>query len=261
MPSSSTSKTVSLPLDVAGARARLTDTIASVARNGADVLVRINRDAGESQEDLDAAVQPGVTALMLPKADSFEQVRALSADVARLEGCRDMTPGGIRFVPMIETAAGLLRAEQIAAADERNIALNFGAEDFAVDTGLVPDEETLLLPNQLTLYAARAAGLVPLGLLNTVAEYRHLDAYRALVRRSIRFGFEGASCIHPSLVPILNEEFSPRPARGRSSPANCRCLQPSAGRRHWRHQCGWHDGRRTSCPAGRSNLTSSGARR
>ena len=195
-----------------GARARLTDTIASVARNGADVLVRINRDAGESQEDLDAAVQPGVTALMLPKADSFEQVRALSADVARLEGCRDMTPGGIRFVPMIETAAGLLRAEQIAAADERNIALNFGAEDFAVDTGLVPDEETLLLPNQLTLYAARAAGLVPLGLLNTVAEYRHLDAYRALVRRSIRFGFEGASCIHPSLVPILNEEFSPRPA-------------------------------------------------
>jgi citrate lyase subunit beta/citryl-CoA lyase len=30
-----------------------------------------------------------------------------------------------------------------------------------------------------------------------------------MVRRSRRFGFLGASCIHPSQLPILNEEFSP----------------------------------------------------
>ena len=200
------------PVRRGGARARLAESAASAARGGADILVRINRDPSESEEDLDAAVNSAVRALMLPKADSFEHVRMLSVAVAGLERSRDMTPGSIRFMPMIETAQGLLCAREIAAADRRNMAMNFGAEDFAADTGLVPDEETLLLPNQLTLYAARAAGLMPLGLLNTIANYQDLDVYRALVRRSIRFGYEGASCIHPSSVAVLNEEFSPAPA-------------------------------------------------
>ena len=32
---------------------------------------------------------------------------------------------------------------------------------------------------------------------------------REIIRTSRRFGFEGASCIHPSIVPALNEEFRP----------------------------------------------------
>ncbi len=32
---------------------------------------------------------------------------------------------------------------------------------------------------------------------------------RDVVRQSRRFGFLGASCIHPAVVPILNEEFRP----------------------------------------------------
>ena len=55
----------------------------------------------------------------------------------------------------------------------------------------------------------RAAGLTPMGLIGTVADYSDLDAFRAVVRHSAKFGFEGASCIHPANVPILNEEFSP----------------------------------------------------
>jgi citrate lyase subunit beta/citryl-CoA lyase len=30
-------------------------------------------------------------------------------------------------------------------------------------------------------------------------------------REARSFGFEGATCIHPGLVPILNEAFSPAP--------------------------------------------------
>jgi citrate lyase subunit beta/citryl-CoA lyase len=32
-----------------------------------------------------------------------------------------------------------------------------------------------------------------------------------MVRRSRRFGFDGAGCIHPGQVEIVNEEYSPRP--------------------------------------------------
>ena len=57
--------------------------------------------------------------------------------------------------------------------------------------------------------AARAAGVMPLGFIGTVADYRDREVFRAMVRRSRRFGFEGASCIHPSGVDILNEEMTP----------------------------------------------------
>jgi citrate lyase subunit beta/citryl-CoA lyase len=41
----------------------------------------------------------------------------------------------------------------------------------------------------------------------TVADFDDLEAFRATIHRSRRFGVVGASCIHPSQVPILNEEF------------------------------------------------------
>ena len=57
--------------------------------------------------------------------------------------------------------------------------------------------------------AARAAGILPLGFIGTVADYKDLDAFRQTVRRSRKLGFRGASVIYPAQIPILNEEFSP----------------------------------------------------
>jgi citrate lyase subunit beta/citryl-CoA lyase len=53
---------------------------------------------------------------------------------------------------------------------------------------------------------------MPLGFIGTVAEFHDLDGFRQTIRRSRRLGFIGASVIHPSQVPILNEEFRPSPA-------------------------------------------------
>ena len=78
------------------------------------------------------------------------------------------------------------------------------------------------MPKQMAVFAARAASIMPLGFIGTVAEFHDLDGFRSTIRRSRRFGFIGASVIHPSKVPILNEEFRPRPTRstmlGASSP-------------------------------------------
>ncbi len=65
------------------------------------------------------------------------------------------------------------------------------------------------MPKQQLAIAARAAGVLPLGFIGTVADYKDLDAFRETVRRSRRLGFRGASVIHPAQIPILNEEFSP----------------------------------------------------
>jgi citrate lyase subunit beta/citryl-CoA lyase len=61
------------------------------------------------------------------------------------------------------------------------------------------------------IFAARAAGIMPLGYIASVASFGDLEAFRRMVRRSRQFGFMGASCIHPAQVPIVNEEYSPSP--------------------------------------------------
>ncbi|MCH7936770.1 MAG: CoA ester lyase [Proteobacteria bacterium] len=192
-----------------GARAMVAESADKVSQGGADVIVRINRPDAEAEKDLSAAVIPGVTALMLPKVDDGAHVRAIAGQVAALEKQRGRETGATAFVVMVESPAALLKAAEIAAAHPRNVAAVLGGEDFATAAGMVPDPETLFLPKLLTLFAARAAGIAPLGMIGTVADYRDLEAVREVVRRSRRFGFEGASCIHPSVVALLNEEMSP----------------------------------------------------
>ncbi len=195
-----------------GARRTLMESASRVARGGGDVLVRINAQAEEAAADLDAAVHPGIRALLIPKVEDPGALQDLSLAVSRLEAERGIAVGSIRFVVLIESAAGLLHAEAIAGAETRSVALELGGEDFAVSTGMVPDAETLAVPKQMVLYAARAAGLLPLGILGSIADYGDLVAYRATAERSRRYGFEGAACIHPSAVPVLNAAFTPSSA-------------------------------------------------
>jgi citrate lyase subunit beta/citryl-CoA lyase len=89
------------------------------------------------------------------------------------------------------------------------VALSLGAEDFALSAGMLPEAEGLFYPKQQVVFAARAAGIQPLGFVGTVADYKDQEAFRAIVRRSRRLGFVGASCIHPLQVQVLNEEFAP----------------------------------------------------
>jgi citrate lyase subunit beta/citryl-CoA lyase len=118
-----------------------------------------------------------------------------------------MPIGATRMLAMVETASAFFRIAEIARAHPRLVGLNLGTEDFALSAGMLPEAEGLLMPKQMCVFAARAAGIMPLGFVGTVAEFHDLDGFRQTVRRSRRLGFMGASVIHPSQVAILNEEF------------------------------------------------------
>jgi citrate lyase subunit beta/citryl-CoA lyase len=191
------------------ARTLIADAIPRVARNGADVLVRVNRPWRLLVRDLEAAVIPGVAALMLTKVDSPEHVLAVAEIVDELEAERGLPPGKLRFVALVETASGFFRIEAIAKSHPRVVGLSLGTEDFTASVGMLPDPDALLYPKQHTVFAARAAGILPLGFVGSIADFRDQDAFRAIVRRSKRLGFVGASAIHPLQVPVLNDEFAP----------------------------------------------------
>src|ERR1700742_1127282 len=194
------------------ARTLIAGAIPQVSRNGADVVVRVNRPWRLLVRDLEAAVIRGVAALMLTKVDSAEHVHAVADIVEELESERGLPPGKFQFVVLVETAAGFFRIEAIAKSHPRVVAISLGTEDFTADVGMLPDPEALFYPKQHTLFAARAAGILPFGFIGSIADFRDQQAFRAIVRRSRRLGVMCASAVHPLQVSVLNEEFSPDPA-------------------------------------------------
>jgi citrate lyase subunit beta/citryl-CoA lyase len=193
------------------ARSLVPEAAEIVSRGGADVVVRINRPLRLAVRDIEAAVGPRVVALALPKVEGPEHVRLIAEIVDEVEAERGMAPGTTRFVAMVETAAAFFRIAEIARAHPRICALTLGAEDFALSAGILPEAEGLFMPKQMAVFAARAAGIMPLGFIGTVAEFHDLQGFRQTIRRSRRLGFIGASVIHPSQVPVLNEEFRASP--------------------------------------------------
>ena len=208
----------------ASAREAAPDIVRGFATRGIDTLVRINRPWRLAVRDLEAVVIPELTALLCPMVDSAEHVVALSDTVAELEAERGIPAGRIRLVLAVETAKGYLNLRAIAHADPRSVALSLGSEDFGLSMGMTPDEETLFGPKQQMVACANEAGLLPMGFVGSIAEFRDIERFRRIVRRSKKMGLRGATCIHPNQVRICNEEFGPSEAEDRGGAPHRRRL-------------------------------------
>jgi len=197
------------PAEKANARKLVEKNAARVRRGGADVVVRINQPLALAVRDLEHSILPDVNGIACTKIDSASHVRLLDELVTDLEEKRGMAVGHTRFITMIETADAFSRIDEIPRASPRVAAMNIGGEDFALDCAMQPDDDVLLHPKQRMIIAARAAGVMPLGFIGTVADFSDWERFRQMVRRSRRFGFDGAGCIHPGQVTIVNEEYTP----------------------------------------------------
>ena len=191
------------------ARKLVQSAAARVRRGGGDVVVRINRPLSLAVRDIEASVCPDVDGLAITKVDGPAHIRLLDELVTELEQKAGMPVGHTRFISMIETPQSFFEMRVIAEASPRVAAMNIGGEDFALECGMEPTDEALFMPKQSMIIAARAAGVMPLGFIGTVADFSDWDKFRAMVRRSRQLGFEGASCIHPGQVPIVNEAYTP----------------------------------------------------
>jgi len=200
------------PSEKEKARTLVEKNAARVRRGGADVVVRINQPLSLAVRDLEHSVCPDVDGIAITKAHSASHVKLLDELVTGLEEKRGMKAGHTQFIVMIETADAFTRIDEIPRASPRVVAMNIGGEDFALDLNAQPDGDVLLHPKQRMIIAARAAGVMPLGFIGTVADFSDWEKFRLMVRRARRFGFDGAGCIHPGQVKIVNEEYTPSEA-------------------------------------------------
>lgn len=197
------------PSEKAHARTLVQAAAARVSRGGADVVVRINRPIGLAIADIEACVSPAIAALAIPKVMGVDHIRLLSEHVAEREEQQGMEVGTTKFIAMVETAEAYFRMEAIAKADPRIVALTLGGEDFATSVGMAPEAEFLFVPKTTMLIAAAAAGVLPMGFVGSIADFKDIEAFRATIRRSRRMGFRGSAAIHPNQVKVMNEEFAP----------------------------------------------------
>jgi citrate lyase subunit beta/citryl-CoA lyase len=200
------------PAEKPRARAMLAETMKKVVRGGADVAVRINRPMRLAVADIEAAVRPGLSALFVTKTEGVQHLRLLDEMVSELEKERGMPVGSVGFGAMIEHPRALAHIHDIAEHGPRVIAMMLGGEDFALETGSIPGDETLELPKRLVAFAAQAHNVAMFGILGTVADYSDPAAYKKSAERARCFGFSGGTCVHPGLVTALNEAFAPSPA-------------------------------------------------
>jgi citrate lyase subunit beta/citryl-CoA lyase len=196
------------PGEKAAARARLGEAVPSAGQSGARVFVRINPlETGLALADAEAAARAGADGLFVPKLHAPQDVQAIAAHLDRVEG--EIGDRRMVFVALLEDAAAVLDARIIAGASRRIVALGTGGEDLATDLGAEPTPEVLRTPKLLVHLAAKAQKLLSIGLLRSVADYRDVEGVRRSAREARMFGFDGATCVHPGLVAILNEAFSP----------------------------------------------------
>jgi citrate lyase subunit beta/citryl-CoA lyase len=193
------------------ARDRLADSVKQVATQGAAVLVRINRPLTLAVGDVQAAVRAGADGILITKVEGPEHVR-LVVEVAEDEERRAKRGNPLGIVTVIETPGAVLKAREIATAHPRVAGMLAGGEDLATTLDAEASAETLRFPKLLIHLAAKAAGIASYGTLGTVADFADVELIRSLIAEARRHGFDGATCVHPSIVPLLNEGFTPSAA-------------------------------------------------
>jgi len=199
----------------AGARKLVRDTLRPVARGGAEVAVRVNNDPTLLSDDIEASVWPGLASLSVPKVESPEEIGRLAAQVERLERARGIPVGQVKFSIAIETPKGLLACERIATSSPRIVTMGVGPEDYCLALGVEPSADgiELLYAVSRVVTVCKTVGIQAVGLLGSIAGFRDLAAFEAAATRARSLGCEGAGCIHPEQVAVLNRVFSPDPQK------------------------------------------------
>ncbi|WP_337866341.1 aldolase/citrate lyase family protein [Ignavibacterium sp.] len=183
------------------------NALRSVDFYGAERMVRINQ-LPKGLNDLQFIVPHNVHVILIPNCESAEQVLAVEKEVEKLRKKFNIK-NEVYFMPIIESALGVIKAYEIASASKNNCALAIGLEDYTADIGTQRTNEgrESIFARQILVNAARAAGIQPIDtFFSDVAEMEEL---KQSVLEAKALGFEGKGCIHPRQIPVVHQAFAP----------------------------------------------------
>ena len=113
------------------ARDRIVERINNGVFKNHMVFPRINdRESGQLLKDLMQLSIEGVDGFMYPKSYKGEDVYFIDKLLDTIEFEKGFPKGKFKLIPLIETSAAVLNAQDICKASDRVIAIAYGSEDF-----------------------------------------------------------------------------------------------------------------------------------
>jgi citrate lyase subunit beta/citryl-CoA lyase len=189
------------------ARYLVRNALRSLRFYGAERMVRINQ--GErGLEDLEFVIPHYANMILIPKCEDAADVLRVTAKTQEILLQRNMNHP-VWFMPIIESAKGVMNAYQIASADKNVAAMAIGLEDYTADLGTRRTNEGTesFFARSMVVNAARAAGIQPID--SVFSDVSDMVALAENVKRSKALGFDGMGCIHPRQIKVIHENFAP----------------------------------------------------
>ncbi len=162
------------------------------------IILRINSVKTEwFTGDLELCRTDGVIGVILPKAETVHDIRAVAQHVSP----------SMSILPLVETARGLWNVHSLAEEPQVQRLL-FGSIDLQLDLGITSDENELLYHRSRIVLASRVAGIcAPIDGICTDLE--NTSRLRKESLRAYRMGFGGKLCVHPRQTHTVNVCFEP----------------------------------------------------
>jgi citrate lyase subunit beta / citryl-CoA lyase len=198
----------------AAVRACLQQAIPLASRGGAEVFVRVNKPY--LYADLEAAVWPDLTGIMLPKVESAAEVSEAASLLDHLERQRGLEVGSLQLIVLLESALGVWNIRDIITASPRVTQVGLGESDLCQNLGITATEEEdpFVYARGRVVIESIAADVQPIGIafpLSLTPRLLPQDELLPLATMAKNLGFKGVICPHPSWIAPVNAAFSPTP--------------------------------------------------
>ena len=165
--------------------------------------LRVNpHDTEWCEDDLRLVDEVKPPAVVIPKAEDPGVVASVASR---------QTESGGAIALMIETALGVGRARELAAADRSVGALFYGSADLQRSLGSRPGANRTWERHAMSeiLLAARMAGCAAIDAVTF--DFRNTDKLESDARVARELGFDGKSCIHPAQIETIHRVFTSTP--------------------------------------------------
>lgn len=178
--------------------------------NNKKIFPRINSpESGELIKDVTQLSVNGIDGFMYPKAKTGNDIYFFDKLLESIEADKGFEIGTFKIIPLIETSAAVLNAQDICKASKRVVAIAYGCEDFITDLRGVHDinDTSLFVPRALIAMAARANNVIPIDTVHV--NINDLDDLEKNLQVAKNLGFEGMLSLHPKELPLIHKYFSP----------------------------------------------------
>jgi citrate lyase beta subunit len=191
------------------ARRTIAAALRELSFGRSEKLARINAvGSGLEIEDIEIVLPSRPDGIVLPKAESAEQIQWVSEKIEAAELAYGWPVNSIRVLVDVETAKGIINLKEIAS-HPRLDALIFGSEDYAVSIGAVRTTEAreVFTARSLVVMHAKACDLQAIDMVSV--DFRDLESVRHEAMLGAQMGYTGKQVIHPAQVGPVQEAFTP----------------------------------------------------